>query len=162
MGLWSTEAHNYFIREAYPGVSPVLLQGIMEGAAHADNLLFQTCVNSFMHAMSCDDLMPPAKARRNMERYVQAMMRNFWSQYCRGNARDAGFWLGKALHPVMDSTSPVHRGFQNWTWASRHKHGDMSETIEDLRAAPAYRQETIDLMRQRFDPNSTSCSCFPQ
>ena len=29
-----------------------------------------------------------------------------------GRAEDAYFELGMALHPIMDSTSPSHRGFQ--------------------------------------------------
>jgi hypothetical protein len=58
----------------------------------------------------------------------------------------AWFEFGRALHPVMDSTSPVH----NMEWRKRDglKHGDNINTQENLSAAKRHRNETVSKMRR--------------
>jgi hypothetical protein len=58
--------------------------------------------------------------------------------------RRAWIEYGKALHPIMDSTSPVHN--QEWRIRDRHVHGDYPESREDINTAPAYREETVKRM----------------
>ena len=69
--------------------------------------------------------------------------------------------LGAALHTVMDSTSPSHRGFQIWdpageTKNSWHSHGNNSP--EDLKhLTDALKAETLKLMRDAM--NGSPCGC---
>jgi hypothetical protein len=71
--------------------------------------------------------------------------------------------LGKAMHSVMDSTSPMHRGFQIW-WPADDwtKHGNANGSLEGLDSlTPALRAETIGLMRALIEnPNSCPCGAY--
>lgn len=82
---------------------------------------------------------------------------------------DAYFFLGMALHAVMDSTSPEHRNFQYWPdltdpailkVAPRHGGFDRLPTSnESLKEAVPYRNETVNLMKQILDGNDAACGC---
>ncbi len=81
---------------------------------------------------------------------LMAKVNEFKSRGATGLAKQfkARAWkeYGKALHPVMDSTSPVH----NKEWKLRRdwkKHGDFKQSRETRKIAPAYRDETIRRMR---------------
>jgi hypothetical protein len=63
--------------------------------------------------------------------------------------RKAWIEYGKALHPIMDSTSPVHN--RQWRLGDWQSHGDSQHSQEDMRAAPAYRDETVRRMRNVSD-----------
>lgn len=96
--------------------------------------------------------------RRNMSTYNalknSAIDRNRISAY-----RD----LGKAMHSVMDSTSPMHRGFQIWRPVDDGmKHGNANGSLEGLDSlTPALRVETIELMRILIEnPNSCPCGAY--
>lgn len=162
LGFWSTEAHNYFIDEAYPYLPARFRNYIKHGSANVDVLTKQTCGSAGIHAMSCIPFLPPEKAKQQWEKHIQKNMENFKKQYCRGNISDAGYFLGQALHAVMDFTSPSHRDFQNWSFDQIQKHGDFSESLESISAAPAYRDETVNLMRNLFNPDTFKCDCAKQ
>ena len=49
-----------------------------------------------------------------MCKFVQDNMDAFRLHLHRNAPERAYYHLGQALHPVMDFTSPVHRGFQYW------------------------------------------------
>jgi RHS repeat-associated protein len=162
LGLWSTPGHNYFIDETYPNVPARFKQYIKHGSASADVIFRQTCGSSGIHAMSCPPFLDVEAAKKQMQEFIQRNMESFQKQYCRGNLSDAGYFLGLALHPIMDSTSPSHRGFQEWSFSQIQKHGDFSESLESIEMAPAYRDETVKLMKELFDPDTFKCDCAKQ
>jgi len=78
----------------------------------------------------------------------------------------AYFYLGMAMHAVMDSTSPAHRGFQYWGGIGHsivhgygQRHGPLPTSIEDMRDAPAYRNETVNLMKNVMAGDMSDCGC---
>ena len=81
--------------------------------------------------------------------------------------RNAYLNLGMALHAVMDSTSPVHRGFQMWDssqieFHGPHKFGPINRpnTREDIDVAPHYADQTHRLMRDLMNGQlPADCDC---
>jgi hypothetical protein len=80
------------------------------------------------------------------------------------------FYLGMAMHAVMDSTSPAHTGFQYWGgkidsvvhgYATEHGGLDSSPlSVESERDAPAHLAETLNLMNQVMSGDYSSiCGC---
>jgi len=69
--------------------------------------------------------------------------------------------LGEALHPIMDSTSPTHRGFQVWSWGEIGKTitGFSSHGAGEHKINAAARQETISLMRQAYEQFRRNTPC---
>jgi RHS repeat-associated protein len=159
-GLWSTDAHNlfiyYFAANAFPDVSTSNLNAIYAGSAYADSPQFQTSAASYMHAMS-SSAGNQEQAQQMMCNYVNAYM-NAYRGLASTDPDNAYFYLGMALHPVMDSTSPSHRGFQSWP-NNVLRHGDMPFSVEDARATPPYLNQTVDLMNQALSGDSSACSC---
>jgi hypothetical protein len=53
-------------------------------------------------------------ARKMMEAFIRDRLKRYQCELQKGNRVEAYFALGEALHPIMDSTSPTHEGFQWW------------------------------------------------
>jgi RHS repeat-associated protein len=112
-GLWSPKIHNRIILAAFPNLPSNLRQAIERGSEYADSSRFQSPEYSYMHAMrgkgqSAED------ACKKMQDYINAHMEMYIALLASGQSEAAYFALGMALHPVMDSTSPSHSGFQKW------------------------------------------------
>jgi hypothetical protein len=160
-GLWATDAHDYFIDQMFPNLPPAIRDIIKEGSAYADKPEFQGPNFAFMHAMSSKS-MSPDEARRKMCEYIKKYM---------GEAQDANragtahywFYIGMALHPVMDSTSPAHEGFQMWHGAVRdaHMHGSSPVSMETKAIAmqPRHTQRTVQRMKEAMKGNLGDCGC---
>jgi len=160
-GLWSTDAHNlfiyYFTSSAFPDISTTQLNAIYAGSAFADTLQFQMPEYSYMHAMS--------SSRWNREE-AKKMMCEFAKQNLdafrlrvQTDPQSAFFYLGVALHPIMDATSPVHRGFQYWPGETAGFHGSGWPSREDIDTARSYLSETVSQMTQALNGNLAGCGC---
>jgi hypothetical protein len=65
--------------------------------------------------------------------------------------------LGQAMHPIMDSTSPAHKGFQEWHVSDSLSHGNFSLSIEsEDHLTPMALDETVQLMNSVM---KNGCSC---
>ncbi|MBC5766733.1 RHS repeat domain-containing protein [Ramlibacter albus] len=164
LGLWSTAAHNAFIDRAFAALPAPLREAIKTGSAEADSLYYQSGEYSFMHAMSSNQFSSD-QARTKYCVFVNermALFRQLLETARSPLARKAAYaQLGMAMHAVMDSTSPAHRGFQKWEWAQRHRHGPkafQSRSEEDLDSVDAYMQETVQKMLDVFS-GSAPCEC---
>ena len=75
--------------------------------------------------------------------------------------RDGAYFnLGMALHAVMDSTSPTHRGFQYWSFSAAPRHGPFWTSHETDDIAKKYLAETW--MRINYaitNGQSIECGC---
>jgi RHS repeat-associated protein len=161
LGLWSKEAHDYFIDLVFSEAPPVIRDIIKEGSAYVDRPVLQGPGHAHLHAMSSES-MDVDTARRNMCKFI--------SQYL-GEAEDAKragtahhwFYLGMALHPVMDSTSPAHEGFQMWRGVRRdgRRHGPWPTSLETLAVAKqaSHTQRTVQRMREALKGNLGDCGC---
>jgi hypothetical protein len=147
------------------------VDAIKAGSRYADSLKFQSPEYSYMHAMS-SSVWSPDEAKRMMCRYIKSyadVYRQLIASPYPGYHAQAYFALGMALHAAMDSTSPVHRGFQYWPnmtdplyqyIAPLHGGWDKSPlSQESLRHAPAFRDETVELMQRVVKGDYTDCGC---
>ena len=154
LGLWGTKAHNKIIKEMFPGLNPILLAAIEQGSLSVDSLDNQGPSGAYQHAMRAPGE-TIADAQEKMCKFVSDNM----AGYNGGNQRNikdpilAYRALGRALHPIMDSTSPAHSGWQIWYNPVLHPsetiaHGDAHGSIEGVDAlTPALLQETLNRMR---------------
>lgn len=53
---------------------------------------------------------------RKSEEFVRERLQKAIDANRTGDTVAAFTWLGKAIHPLTDSSSPVHRGFQTWRY----------------------------------------------
>jgi len=166
-GLWGSHVHESLIREVFRGLPEASILLIISGSEEVDAAQNQIpgVGNDYEHAMrSPSQTIEDARSRmcdfirRNMSTYNalknSAIDRNRISAY-----RD----LGRAMHPVMDSTSPMHRGFQIWRPVDDGiKHGNANGSLEGLGSlTPALRAETTGLMRTLMgNPNSCPCGSY--
>ena len=163
LGLWSQEAHNAIIQAAFPGLAPNLIRAVQQGSLAVDDP-FGQAGDPAPHAMRWPDE-PVSSAR---DRYCKLITQNFADFLANRNssvgALRVGAYraLGRALHPIMDSTSPVHRGFHPWSinnisqWSV---HGTGSRTREDVKdLTPALLAETVNLINQLMS-GANPCPC---
>jgi uncharacterized protein RhaS with RHS repeats len=161
LGLWATDAHDYFIDTMFPNLPPAIRDIIKEGSAYADKPGFQGPDFAHMHAMSSKS-MTPEEARRRMCEFIK-----YYLGLANGAKQDgtAHYWyyLGMALHPVMDSTSPAHEGFQMWHGVRQDgaKHGPWPSSLENINVArqPRHTKRTIQRMKDAMNGNLGDCGC---
>jgi hypothetical protein len=143
----------------------------MAGSRYADSTAFQAPEFSYMHAMS-SSAWSAEEAQRRMCEYVQAygdVYRQMIASPAPGYHGQAYFALGMALHAIMDSTSPEHRGFQYWPdmtdsaiLGAAPRHGGIDQSPlsrESLRHAAEFRDETLSLMKRVANGDYTACGC---
>jgi len=158
-GKWSTDAHEYFIDQAFSNMSDKVRSYIKEGSSAADALSNQILPGrDHIHSMwgeggSYVDMDSKRSA------YIGERFREMRDSFAKandsrsnGDAQQAGQferegWInfGKALHPIMDSTSPVHNA--EWNLTDYQQHGNNSKTKENMKVAPSYRDETVRRMQ---------------
>jgi len=159
-GLWSEAAHNEIIRLAFPNLSPSDLGAIMNGSADVDSPIYQIpgVGDSSTHAMR-DPGQSIEDARKNYCKFIRdqiGIYNKYKNKYLMQNYAYRS--LGRALHPIMDSTSPAHRGFQTWPLNDILVHGTGKYSIEDLKDLPPYLSETLKLIDEVLSGNDP-CSC---
>lgn len=143
LGLWSTPAHDYFLKNRFGDIDPQLFGQLMAGSQATDDW-----VTLFLPSFSPEHAMTPIwgdkkKAKEEMCNHAKNHMNQF-KQYLNNDAQGlAYFHLGMALHPVMDSTSPLHQGMQRWPSNIVH-HGERGEGLDEI--TPELETRTVNLM----------------
>jgi RHS repeat-associated protein len=116
-GLWGAPIHNEIIdayfREALPGPLSLRVHGRMyAGSAWADESEFQDPAHAFMHAMRAPR-QSVEEAQEQMWGFVFGELRSY-ERYLNSGKTDLAYeHLGRAMHPIMDWTSPTH-SWQEW------------------------------------------------
>ena len=167
-GLWSGAAHDALIDAAFPGFSSEERAAIKQGSRWYD-LTSQFAGDSYGHAMRA-----PGQSREDARRmacdFITKNLANFQNgkdlptKWMRLGAFRA---LGRALHPVMDSSSPLHENWQVWEprfltdihnpLAQQYQHGNNS--LEDLgHLTPHLKNVTVERMRRALQ--TMDCSCL--
>jgi RHS repeat-associated protein len=157
LGLWSTEVHNYFIDTFAVGksFSPEAIAAIKAGSRDADILFVD---DNYMHAMqnSKGDSVAHAKAeacasfKKYMNEYRSYLEADSKYKFMGSTLKDKAYnSLGRALHIVMDSTSPVHE-WGPMEIKNLKYHGSGGRTLENEPVArkPAYKESTVDAMNK--------------
>jgi RHS repeat-associated protein len=158
-GLWSEQAHRFFIKQAFPHLSPALLASMMAGSEYVDSAKFQTPAFAYMHAMS-SSMYSPEEARKLMCRFIDDQMKAARDFISKGRFEDAAAFFGRALHPIMDSTSPAHANFKKWRYRDAMQHGNNLfgfPSEEDLDTAFGYEAQTVALMRGLMRGENPMC-----
>lgn len=113
-GLWPERIHKIIIKEYFDRkVDNSFIRIIISGSNFADLPMFQTSAFNHMHAMR-EPGETIDQARDKMQQYINHKLEIYYLNIYEGNFEKAYFILGMALHPIMDSTSPSHEGFQIW------------------------------------------------
>lgn len=151
---WGTNAHNALFDLAFPRVSESCRDRMREGSAQVDAFKHQfSLALSYQHAMRAP-FQTPAEAEALMTAFIETEYRNARAQAAQGRPAESCLSRGRALHPVQDSTSPAHEGFQVWDpyfhpWQVL-EHGDQpfsKETWQALQKDRARLKRTLSLMR---------------
>ncbi len=155
---WSAEAHHRLIRSAFEGESGDCLAQMESGSDDVDRLSNQGPDHSYLHAMRSPDE-TVEQARSAMARFVRREYEIAIRTLRESRDPDpipllqSCFHRGRALHPMMDITSPAHSGFRIWSpWniLEMLRHGSFLTSIEDaedLLRSPDRFKKTIGLMR---------------
>jgi hypothetical protein len=172
-GLWSTEAHNFFVDTYFSNMNSIDLQNIKNGSKYADSAQFQFGNSAHMHAMG-DGVNSSQEQCRKMNNYIHQKMDEYRSMLSASSSANnpllsrakrarAYHSLGMALHAAMDYTSPAHKGWQVWQWNKEtvKRHGDFSKSLEDIWAAqdPNSFMDTLNSMSSVMNGNALGCGC---
>ena len=98
------------------------------------------------------------EAKKLMDDYIKEHMKKYQEYLKQGKNEDAYFELGMALHPVMDSTSPTHTGFQVWgsIWDMsgyeliKHRLGENKFSENQIK-------ESVDLINNTMESYKINC-----
>jgi hypothetical protein len=151
-GKWPTEIHNQIIDKAFPNLSASQRQILKNVSASQDSVLGggQSNGNAYQHAMSSpDQTVAQAQSQYNdfvsgEESEAQDAQMKFWTADPDNKLNDLSpaslEAFGKALHAVLDSTSPTHAGFQKWNWMNpslvrQHINGESSISSQQMQNA---------------------------
>lgn len=108
-GHWSTKIHNEIIDLAFSGILTQSEINILKAGSQAADLN-QTESGAYKHAMRGPNE-SIADARYKYNRLLQRQGQAY------ANSLTKNLWLlSSAMHAMMDSSSPSHSGFQEWSW----------------------------------------------
>jgi RHS repeat-associated protein len=130
-GFWPTDIHNRIIDEAFPNLPDEIRNEIKKGSKEADSIIlppYQMPGYDYVHSMRASN-QDPHIAADLMKQFIQDKLQQASKEFSNGDCDDGFFYLGMALHPLMDSTSPSHKGFQVMDWTNFKAHSDAEKTI---------------------------------
>lgn len=132
-----------------------------EGSLWVDSLPNQSWSSSYLHAMRDPWWQSKKEACQKMMDWIQLQMNIVSSYMLKGDIEDAYYHMGMALHPIMDSTSLVHKDFQAWHFLDFFYHGDNGNTEEDIAWAmqPENINSTMIRMYQGLHGEWKPCEC---
>jgi hypothetical protein len=91
-------------------------------------------------------------ASAQMYAYVSEHMKNYIDLKNAGELEKAYFELGMALHPIMDSTSPSHAGFQIWEgFFNTPGYKLLAHWFREWEINEQQLNATVDLIREIMD-----------
>lgn len=144
LGLWSPAAHDALVQNAFGGILTQMEIDLLKSTGRAFDRRTQGVQDTHKHSMRRVG-QDPEEAIRERENFISQTLRNA-RQLARGDCpnRDAALkLLAEALHPIMDSSSPLHtdaNGYpKEWAWYKIRGHSANekigSETVRDLTPA---------------------------
>ncbi len=150
-GLWSEADHNKIISEAFSHLPEANRISIEKGSRFADSFRFQRPKFNHMHAQRQKG-QSAESASAQMYAYVSEHMKNYIDLKNAGELEKAYFELGMALHPIMDSTSPSHAGFQIWEgFFNTPGYKLLAHWFREWEINEQQLNATVDLIREIMD-----------
>ncbi|MCB9231091.1 MAG: S-layer homology domain-containing protein [Bacteroidia bacterium] len=109
-GLWSTPIHNILIERTFRfWLKDSEISTLKAKSAQADNPWYQQEAYAYRHAMR-----RPWQSREKAQAEYENFLNSAKRDYACSKTKDVGK-LGFAMHAIMDSTSPAHKGFKLWS-----------------------------------------------
>lgn len=154
--------------DAFPLLDPALVQAIEQGSYSVDSAWSHQILPgyAYQHAMR-DPNESVADAKQKACAFIKQHLASYQAMMNSNDSdarHEAYVELGIALHPIMDSTSPVHSGWQVWDplhhpYDSFVYHGDAHGSKEGLDSlTKALEQQTINLIRSALSGNACACT----
>lgn len=107
-GRWPFWSHNRILTRAFEGLlNNRQIKILQSSSAYVDK--DQSREGAYKHAMRS-----PGQSAKEAEQLMNEFLNVKLNEFVTKDGDEALFALGEALHPIMDSTSPSHRGFQEW------------------------------------------------
>jgi RHS repeat-associated protein len=118
-GLWASQMGAYVHQRAgYLVFGNQITQSqlaiVARGQEWADASTHQTAAHTFMHAMRRPG-QSVSEACAESNRFLKTVANDALAAQRAGKTNEALFLFAVALHTIQDSTSPSHRGFQEWS-----------------------------------------------
>ncbi len=162
-GKWPTSIHNRILDAAFPGLSDAQRQLLKDASYNTDindrvnGRDPQALENSFLHAMRGPG-QTVENGRTLMDDFVAgneqaaaAAQAAHAATGGQGVANDALTALGKALHPVMDSSSPAHAGFQEWAGNGLFQQKLVKHGLRERSISPQQLNAAIAACRAEYE-----------
>jgi hypothetical protein len=144
-GLWKTAIHNELIEKIFGDRSLEAEDiGYLEKGSELIDTLYQGEKESYMHAMRYEG-QGKKNAEKQMWKFINQKIEKANFLLWIGLDEEAYMDLGMALHPIIDSTSPAHKGFQIWYGVSDTEHLKIHREKEK-EFKPEMRQEAVKTM----------------
>ena len=123
----------------------------MDGSNLWDAIKKQTSGDPADHAMR-QPWEDAAAASRRMKEFIahEAML-------AQADPYHAMYHYGRMMHPITDSTSPLHQNFPPWPNTEAGKHGDHGPEDES-HVTPQVISDVINAMK-RYAPDTNICGC---
>jgi RHS repeat-associated protein len=155
-GGWPEEAHNLIIENAFFRGSYKLPERVREifkkASVHVDN--DQDPAHSYKHHMRGPN-QTAEQAASSESTFISEKIQKYKSLMAEGKSNDAYFALGEAFHPLMDSTSPAHEGYQLWQSIWAHPMDAVghasNETMEIFNHNIKYQDSAAELIQRLYD-----------
>lgn len=146
-GRWREGIHETLIDRAFSGISQEFRQQMYLGSAYADRAEFQDPEHAFMHGMrmrTARGVQSEEEARNQMWGYFSENYFQYRNYMERGQKLLAYNYLGRAMHPIMDQTCPVH----DWQpWGGTKSEWTYHIANEPWSIRDEQRDETVELMQ---------------
>jgi len=136
------------VNYAFPELPQEARDQVESGSKDVD-AWYKQLGGTYKHAMR-DPGQSVKEARKKMCEFIKKNLKDYNKYLGMGKNKKAYHSLGMALHPVMDSTSPMHKGFQEWhPYQDGTFHGNAHGSLEGPAALDIETlSRTIDLMNQ--------------
>jgi RHS repeat-associated protein len=166
-GLWVPGVHRQISYAAFTGPSIFIEPSIFrlsddekryveQGSEYVDT--FQSPEDAYMHAMRTGRRNGNSQTVAQAEKLMRRFIYKYLFIYKEIESLDAGSSayhglalqnLGMAMHPVMDSTSPSHTGFQPW-FGDENTFELLAHVSVEKSISPETRQITVNLMHEEI------------
>jgi hypothetical protein len=122
------------------------------GSAHVDK--DQSVEGSYKHAMRAPG-QSPQEAERLMNNFIDQKVNEYKNLLSQDRTGAAYFALGEAMHPLMDSTSPSHEGFQQWKSPEKDPLSALEHVSRErstvFNSNPEYLRGSGNMLRRFYD-----------
>lgn len=156
LGLWPEGTHTNLIYDLEPraGYPEDFMQIFIKASKDVDK--DQSEEGAFKHSMRA-----PGESPEEAEKKLKEWMKENEDQaillFNEGCDRQAWYRIGLNLHPIMDGTSPAHKGWQpsydprkNWRWILKHLWEESKITPEEFNDTVKKMELYLNTVRERI------------